>query len=802
VLYLVLCFIWLVDFLFMYNSYRLIFVALLLLCAVNLSAQVSIRGRVTDEDGRPISAALLRLPTHGTGVISDSLGQFVLPICGDCGEGSQHLLEVSYIGYQSRQLKVSASTPSPLKIELREAELQAVEVLAHGLDNLQSSNTSREDLARNRQGSLAASLDRVAGLNSINVGVGIAKPVIRGLSGSRVSIQHDGTKQEGQQWGGDHGLEIDALDVSRLQLIKGAASLRYGSDALGGVLIIASAEAPTRARFFAANIESLYKTNNQHGAISAQFTARRNRFWAQGRYSLQSFGDYRLPADKFTYNGFQLPIYDNQLKNTAGREESARFTVGYIAPKSQNKLQITSYKLDAGIFLGAVGQPRAYNLQPDGNSRDRQNPRQHVEHLKISNENVFFPHPDWHLHLQAAYQRNLRQEYSFPETHNRPLSAENNNLALALLLQTFSANVWAEYSKNSQYTHTLGAQAEAQNNKSTGFEFLIPAFQRQQIGFYYLLDYRPNAKNQISAGVRGDFYQLQTQDFFQLAYANRERTATYMQQRARALSRDFLNYAAAVTWTYQPKASQLFQLQFGKTFRAPTINELASDGIHHGTFRHERGDSSLLAEQGFQLDAAYRYHRRRYSISAAAFGNYFLHYIYLRPSARFSPLPEGGQVYQYSQHNALFAGGEIELAAIPFANLPNLRISQAYECVYNYNLNTKLPLPFTPPVNILTELQYEATFSAKMNGFVSLSHSYFFAQNRVDRNEAVTPNYHLFHAAAGFSFAYKGQKISFNLQARNILNTPYLQHLSRYRQLNLPEQGRDIVLSLRLDFGA
>ncbi len=785
----------------MYQSIRFVFLLLFLLLVSHLRAQITVRGQVLDEQGRRLSGVVLRLPTHGVGVVSDSLGGFVLPICGDCGEGSQHLLEVSYIGYQPQQLKVSALTPSPLKIELKEAELQAVEVLAQGLDNLQTTNTSREDLARNRLGSLAASLDRVAGVNSINVGVGIAKPVIRGLSGSRVSIQHDGTKQEGQQWGGDHGLEIDALDVSRVQLIKGAASLRYGSDALGGVLLIASADAPTQTRFFAANLESLYKTNNQHGAISAQLTARRGRFWAQGRYSFQSFADYRLPADSFVYNGYKLPIYGKALKNTAGEEQAARFTLGFIAPKVQNKLQITAYALDAGIFLGAVGLPRTYNLQSDGNSRDRQNPRQQVQHLKVSSENVFFPHPDWHLHLQGAYQRNLRREYSFPDSHNRPLSTENNNLALALLLQTYSANAWAEYSPQNQYTHTFGAQTQAQSNTSSGFEFLIPAFQSQQFGAYYLFDYRPNGKNQISAGLRGDFQQLQTQDFFQLAYTNSDRNATYMQQRARALSRQFLNYAAAITWTFQPKRGQQWQFQLGKSFRSPTINELASDGIHHGTFRHERGDSSLRAEQGVQLDAAYRYTRARYSVSAAAFGNYFLHYIYLRPSARFSPLPEGGQVYQYSQHNAVFAGGELELAAIPFANLPNLRISQAYECVFNYNLNTKLPLPFTPPVNILTELQYQSNFSAKISGFFSFSHAYFLAQHRVDRNEAATPNYHLLQASAGFSFAYKGQKISFNLQARNILNTPYLQHLSRYRQLNLPEQGRDIVLSLRLDFG-
>jgi iron complex outermembrane recepter protein len=777
-----------------------------LLSHLAATAQTRIYGRVLAADNTPLLGALIVAPTHNSHAITDEEGKFQLLICGDCVEAEGHLIEVSYIGYEPQKLVVNSFTPLPIAITMK--ELQLATVLVDGSDLLLQPNTgvSQADLMRNIQGTLSASLDRVAGVNSMNVGVGIAKPVIRGLSGNRISIQHDGTKQEGQQWGGDHGLEIDALDVQNIQVIKGANALRYGSDALGGVLLISSAEPPRLARYLSASLQTIYKTNNQHVGVSAHIAARRGKYWAEARYTFQSFGDYHLPADSFIYNGYQLPIYAQTLKNTAGEEQNARLSFGYLGNRWHSNFNISLYSIDAGIFLGAVGVPRAYNLQPDESSRNRSNPRQNVAHYKLNWQNIIFFSDDWHLHAQAAYQYNRRQEYSFPDLHNRPLpTTQNNNLALQLDLHTIATNLALEYTPNTKTSQTIGCQSQIQYNSSSGFDFLLPNYQTQQIGIFWLHEYNPNPRNQYSVGIRADYAATQTADFKQLVY-NADQTGTIWQPRANANQRQFFNYAAAAAWKHQLSSQQFFNLHLGKTFRSPSPNELAADGIHHGTFRHERGNANLRPEQGYQLDFSHQYSSRnsRFDVQTAAFFNYFDGFIYLRPSARFSPLPEGGQIYQYSQNNAIFTGGELVWTWQPLAHARQWQIAQTYEAVLSHNINTGLSLPFTPPANILTDISY--SFSSKRPKgsrpelFLRLSHWYYLAQNRVDRNEKATPQYMLFNAVATLQLHFGKQKLQINLQAQNLFNTPYLQHLSRYRLLSLPEQGRNLILALSFSF--
>jgi len=788
-------------------KYIYCFSLFLLLSDSELGAQTRLWGRVLAQDSTALLGAGVVAPTHNSHAITDEDGKFQLLICGDCVEAEGHLIEVSYIGYVSQKIVVNNFTPMPLEIVLQEKDASPI-ILVDGSALLMQAQTEigRLELLRNIQGTLSASLDRVAGVNSINVGVGVAKPVIRGLSGNRISIQHDGTKQEGQQWGGDHGLEIDALDVQNVQVIKGANALRYGSDALGGVLLIASAEPPRLAKYLSASLQTIYKTNNQHVGISAHISARRGKYWTEARYTLQSFGDYHLPADSFIYNGYKLPIYAQTLKNTAGKEQNARFSLGYLGENWHSSLNMSVYSIDAGIFLGAVGVPRAYNLQPDESSRNRSNPRQNVAHYKLNWQNIIFFSNRWHLHAQAAYQYNRRQEYSFPDLHNRPLpTTENNNLALQLDLHTIAANFALEYTPHPQTTQTMGLQTQIQLNKSSGFDFLLPDYQTQQAGAFWLYEYNPSPTNQYSFGVRLDYAATQTADFEQLIYASDQTTTTW-QQRASADQRQFFNYAAAAGWKHRISRQQIFNLHLGKTFRSPSPNELAADGIHHGTFRHERGDANLRPEQGYQLDLSHQYSssNAQFDIQTAAFFNYFDGFIYLRPSARFSPLPEGGQIYQYSQNNAIFAGGELAWTWQPFAHARQWQLAQTYEYVLSHNINTSLPLPFTPPANLLTDISYSWT-SRKQNGsrpelFFRLSHWYFMPQNRVDRNEKRTPQYMIFNAVATLQLHFGRQKLQINLQAQNLLNTPYLQHLSRYRILNLPEQGRNLILALSFSF--
>lgn len=772
-------------------------------------AQTVLHGRILDEKGLIFPEVLVQLSPQNGLETTDSSGQFWFE---NLPEGLC-TLTIEVVGYQTEQKIIAIPKNTPhLDVEIQllplTNDLQVVNVEDLEQKTLAQHKVDKRFFLDNLAGNFAQSLSNIAGLQAINVGVGVAKPVIRGLTGNRILVLNDGIKQEGQQWGNDHGLEMDALDVESMQLVKGAAALQYGSDAMAGVLILNPLKIPAQ-NTLSASILSLYKSNNQHAGLSAQISGRTQRFFAQFRYSLQRYSDYQMPADSFSYNGFRLPIYNQRLKNTAGRESNLRLTTGWVFDRGISRISLSLYQVEAGIFMGAVAIPRTYSLQPDNSYRDIDIPQQKVSHFKANLHHLQRLNPNNSLTVDAGFQQNTRQEFSYSDRHNRP-PAGDRNLALNLGLKTLSLDVSV---KNTQSKHSIlyGIQTQYQQNEATGFEFLIPSYQNAKAAAFAMAEYSPTARFLCSFGLRADASGYSATQFEQQVYNLQNQIVTI--SRFGGSNRSFFNYAANIGGVFSPTTTQKWRLNLGKSFRSPALNELTANGIHHGTFRHERGNPNLNPEQGYQLDFSYQKNSSGVfaSISGALYANYFQNFIFLRPSGQFSSLPEGGQVYQYSQAAVFHTGGELEWTLQPHKAVS---IHQNIEYVYNYNLNTGLSLPFTPPLNLFTELKMDCfqlfaknthfkNSSNQPTAFINISHLYSAAQNLTDRNELATPAYHLFHAAANFKLpiSFKNrpkytQAITFSLQVQNVFNTAYLQHLSRYRLLNLPEQGRNFILSV------
>ncbi len=784
---------------------------LLLFRALPLSAQCLIEGVVSDAgDGLPLVGVQLRVLRHDLQAVSDENGAFVLDLCGVCSEKT-HELSLQYAGYEPKTIEIHLPQQSQrLRVSLRPADGQLIETavcevrsdfaISQSVERL-----SRADLDANLRGNLAESLTRIAGVDVLKTGTGIGKPVIRGLWGARVGVRLDDLRVEGQQWGGDHGLEVDALDVQAVSVVKGASALAYGGDATGGLVLVESADFAPLPRRISTELQTMYKSNNHHYGISAQLRASGERWRLQARATQQSWGDYAVNADSFSYNGYRLPLYERRLKNSAGLERSARISAAFLEHnKYFSRLTASAYWLDAGIFAGAVGVPRAYSLRPDGDLRDRLNPRQNVAHYRLQwRHTQYFPqHTAWHWYHQVAAQYNLRREFSTPETHSRPLSMEGgNNLALSLGLLTFTAEGRAEFAPlNGGSRYQFGAQANAQMQQAGGFEFLSPAYTGGQAAAYFSAEHRAKAGHIWTYGARLDYTQLHTKAHSVKAWGNAG--SIVEQERAAALQRQFFNYALALGYRHALPKGQHLRLHAAKGFRAPTPNELAANGIHHGTFRHERGDSNLRSEQAYQGEIGYGLQGKNWSVDAAAFGSFFDGFLYLRPTARFSTLPEGGQVYQFSQHDVVQAGGELRYE-YQSPKLP-LHWSQSAQYVLLQNLETGLPLPFSPPARLLSVLDFAPNLKKKdgspspISLHFSLEHELNAAQNRTDRNEAPTPAYHLLHASATLRCASaRLGRFAVSLQLQNAFDSPYLQHLSRYRPLLLPEQGRNLVLSFK-----
>ena len=670
----------------------------------------------------------------------------------------------------------------------------------------QESKTLKMDLTNSTSNTLSQALTKVAGVNAINTGVGIGKPMIRGQFGNRVAVQQYGVKQEGQQWGTDHGLEIDIMDVQDINILKGAMTLEYGGDASGGVVLLDDAlKFNTYLPKFSGQFSTIYKHNNAHAGLSTLLRGNFKHWQIETRLTYQDYGDYKVPAENFTYNGFELPIYAQTLKNTAGKELNARLGLAYQYGKVSGKFIASLYQTKNGLFTGAIGIPRAYSLAPDGNNRNIDFPQQNVQHYKLAyiheQDNVI---GNLNLEANLSYQYNHRKELSFPHAHTMPYQYEGNeNLALGLDLQTLALNL-----KLSNTFHKLGLTANHQNNSIQGFEFLIPAYKQAQIEAFYLYKIvGKEAKFIQHIGARFAYSHLQSEAFNIKRQATGTELGYTLQNRANALDKQFFNYALAWSGKYYIQGKGVFAdntLQFNATklYRNPTINELAANGVHHGTFRHEKGNANLKPEAGIQTNITYHIpFYKNLNLQASTFASYYTNYIYLHASGRFSSLPEGGQLYQYQQDKALLAGAELELNYQ--INLKNkahtLNITQAYEYVYNQNLNTQDALPFTPPFHLRTSVDWAWKQDNKTLKIATI-HQYYAAQNRVDRNEKTTPSYHLMHLQAMYTIEHKHQRIQFSLQVNNLFDTAYLNHLSRYRLLNLAEQGRNIVAAISLHF--
>ncbi len=768
-------------------------VALLSLWGSVSFAQNPLLGLVLNEKTKePVPFALIEFGHAHQRIIADTAGRFELNV-----HETEFHLHIQAIGYQHFHAEVELQSDTLIAYLIPDNYLiqeVTVSVERKSAATSQSSTTvltDRSELAQNWSPSLAQTLSFIPGVNSINTGVGIGKPVIRGLSGSRIQVNDNGIKQEGQQWGADHGLDIDPFSVEEIEIIKGANALAYGSDATGGILNLRPATLPDEK--FSSSANALYQSVNNAFGASASSTIKNESTWLTLRLSGQSFGDYKVPADTFIYNSFILPIENEQLVNTAGHQYSGQLTTGLSAGKHDFSARMSYFEQKVGIFPGAVGIPRAYQIADDGDRRNIALPFQHNKHVRFSGHHHYHGE-NFQWITDLGFQNNDREEQSFPDAHGITPD-EDNTQALALDLSTASLNSRTYFYSGSNKLQ-VGIQGEFQRNEIGGFEFLIPEY-RRTLGGLYFLNEKSTKRGSINYGVRTDVVHYNAEPFFQPIYdiVNDEIVKVDSRQRSYAAAQYNFGLSAAFGWMHHWSDQWVSRMNIARTFRAPNIAELAANGVHHGTFRHEVGSWENTPEVGYQLDVEITHSRRNWQFQVSPFFNYFTNFIFLRPSAQFSPLPEAGQLYIYEQAPAIHSGTEAQVTWLPNATE---KVSVGLDYIYAFNLDENLPLPFMPPLSglISWEKEWHLHFLGTEDWKTDFGYRYTAPQNNVDRNELTTPGYSLLHLAVGNEWNLNSGTLGLRLEVRNALNNTYLNHLSRYRFLNLPEPGRNITAQL------
>ena len=711
------------------------------------------------------------------GIISGVLGlTVVLPAHAQKSDSIKSLLLPDVVvteSYQQRQAKKSAL---------------AVDVV------------DQDFLRKHFTGNFMQAMENIPGVQAMDIGSGFSKPMIRGMGFNRIAVLENGIKQEGQQWGADHGLELDAFNIGTVNVLKGPSSLLYGSDAMGGVIAITSPPVPSVDMLFG-DVTLLGKSVNGTLGESFMLGIKKSFWYAQVRYSEQHFGDYRIPTDTIVYLTQKMPVYGRKLKNTAGIERNIGFFAQYQRQRYKANYSVSNVYQKTGFFPGAHGIPDVSRVEDDGDSRNMELPYSKVNHLKVTTLQQYA----WEklvLSGDFGFQNNHREEWSVFHTHygSQPVPEKDPEKELAFNLNTLSASVKVRFIGSSSWEHALGWDGQHQRNDISGYSFLLPEYYRSTTGLLWLTTYKPNNVISVSGGMRYDYGYIHIsshEDAYLADYLRKqgydEEQVEHYKWNSHAVKKKFSDYSFSLGLVWTPSERHMVKANVGRSFRLPGANELAANGVHHGTFRHEQGDTNLKSEQGWQMDASYNLRYNGFSISVSPFVSWFSNYIFLRPTGEWSVLPHAGQIYRYTGAEALFAGTEATID-IHFLRSFNYRISGEY--VYTYNCDEHIPLSFSPPFSMRNTLTWQRKQVMLYAEWQSIAR-----QNRVDRNEDRTPGANLFHLGGSLNIPIRGnQAIEITLTARNIFNTRYYNHLSFYRKVEIPEPGRNFQLLIKIPF--
>ncbi|WP_305029985.1 TonB-dependent receptor [Hymenobacter convexus] len=725
-------------------------------------------------------------------------------------------MQVRSLGYNTVTQTVDTGASQPLEIKLTAAATEIGQVVVTGVSQATQLRrspvpTSVVDRTRLNQTSASNLVDAIAhtpGVAQITTGAAISKPVVRGLGYNRVVTLNNGSKQEGQQWGDEHGIEIDEFSVDRAEIIKGPGSLLYGSDAMAGVINFVAPDPVAEGRIMGAATGS-YQTNNHQQGYSLLNAGNLNGLNWLVRGTRKVAGDYQNRYDSRVYNsGFNewdangyvgvnkswgyshltFSSFNQRLGLTEGaRDASGRFTKDVPSGDSTRSVPVT----DADL--------RGYGLAV---------PQQQINHLRIGTDNNFIlGDQGGRLTLQVSYQQNLRREYG------NVLDPAETSLYFQLRTVDYALRYFLP--EKNGWNLTLGSTGLHQQNRNLGVEFLIPAYRVNEGGVFGVAKKTIGALD-ISGGLRYDVRQISA-DRLLLDANERPSTAPTAETKFPGFSSNFHNYSGSLGLAYSLSERLTVKANLARGFRAPNIAELGSNGQHEGTIRYEIGNENLAAETSLQVDAGVSYVTDHVRFSVDAFENSISNYIFTRrllTASGADSLRNGTGAYKYEQGQARLYGGEVSLDFHPHP-LDWLHFENSFSMVRARQLNVEANqqyLPFIPADRLQSELRANFRRQGKRitNPYARFQMERTFAQNRYFSafdTETATPGYTLFNAGLGTDVADAQGRTLFSLfvTANNLFDVGYQSHLSRlkYADYNASNgrtgvfnQGRNVSVRL------
>ncbi len=616
------------------------------------------------------------------------------------------------------------------------------------------------------------------GVSQITTGGGISKPVIRGLGYNRIVVVNDGVRQEGQQWGDEHGIEIDANEVGSVEILKGPASLMYGSDAMGGVLVFKGM--PTLPEgSIKGNVNAEYQTNNGLFGGSFNLAGNQKGFTWDARYSEKHAHSYRNR-------------YDGYVPNSQFWERAFSLKAGLMRNWGFTKLKLGYYNLVPSIMEGERDTVTGELLsEGDPLSYRHGLPYQKVSHYKAVSES-FINLSSGHLKVIMGYQQNRRQEFE----------ESADEYGLYLQLHTLNYDVRYVSEEWSGWKFSTGINGMGQKSLNLGEEYLIPDYSLFDAGVYATASKALGRWN-LSGGLRFDY-----------RYLDAKGLEEDDEVRFEAFTRHFTGITGSVGATCNITEGLDLKLNLARGYRAPNISELASNGEHEGSLRYEIGNHNFKPEYSLQADLGLNYATRYFELNVAAFANHISDYIYLH---RIDSIIEPDlMTFAYAQGEALLMGFE---AGVDFHPFHALHIGSAFSYVNAQLLHQSEEmrwLPMTPAPRLSVDVKYELTHDGKVfnNAYIAARMDWCLEQNHYYAaydTETMTPSYLLIGLSAGTDVLIKGKKVAeLALIVDNLTDVCYQDHLSRlkYADFNVVtgrrgvfNMGRNVVFKVTVPIG-
>jgi len=745
----------------------------------SVNAQAAFTGKITDaKTGEPLDGASILFPDLKLGTHADNSGKFQFAQLPP----GHYLIEVSHIGYTSIIEHVDINDNTEKNFALQPSVLENQTVIVTGVSNATNIKKApipvtalrRTELLQSSSTNIIDVLAKKPGISQLSTGPGISKPVIRGLGYNRVLVINEGVRQEGQQWGDEHGIEIDELSINRAEILKGPASLMYGSDALAGVINLIT-NVPVSEGTIKGNILTNIQSNSNLRALNANIAGNKNGFNWNMYGTLKSAGNYQNK-------------YDGKISGSSFNEKNSGGYVGINKKWGYSHLIFSTFNQNVGLIEGdrddATGRFILFAGTPveriatseDLDERKPFIPRQNIRHNKIINDNNLTIGKS-RLKLNVGYQNNQRKEFANPE--------DESEAELFFDMNTITYNAQLVLPEVKEWHITIGANGMYQMSKNKAEEVLIPEYNLFDIGgFVYVQRYFKQLT--LSGGARFDNRSVDSKEFFE---------GTDM--KFAAFNRSFSNFSGSVGLSYEPADFLTLKVNIARGFRAPNMAELGANGVHEGTFRYEYGDKNLKSETSLQLDGGIEVNYEHFNLGIAGFYNGINDFIFYRKLESVfggdSIINVAGEyitAFQFNQNDAKLSGLEVSLDIHPHP-LDWLHFENAVSFVrgrFDEKIGGTDNLPLIPATKLSSEL--EANFKkggkALRNFYLKVEMEQFFKQDKpffAYDTETSTPGYTLLNAGIGTDILNKKEKTIFNIHfaAINLTDAPYQNHLSRLK---------------------